>query len=107
MPPVKSSPPLKRVKKNPSVEISPSDSDIAEYDQHVKFIQKSYKSGKWSSKSMFCLMQQTASLRRQWIIKECPTVKAVLEMFPCLQDPTMVSSVMLLWELILYVFVVL
>ena len=52
---------------------------------------------------MFILMQQTASLRRQWIIKKSPTVQAVLEMFPCLQDPTMVSSVMLphvfLWTL--------
>ena len=35
-------------------------------------------------------MEETAALRRKWIIEECPPVKDVFDKFPCLKEPKMV-----------------
>lgn len=63
-----------------------STSDTAEYEQHIAYIKKCYKSNKWSVKSMVTLLDETAKLRRQWIKNEIPPVIDVLEKFPILRD---------------------
>ena len=71
--------------------VKPSASDEAAYDKHVKHLQKSYFSQKWSVASMISLLEETAVQRRQWIMNECPPVKSILEKFPCLKEPKIVS----------------
>ncbi len=71
--------------------VQPSTSDVAEYEHHIKHLQKCYKSKKWSVTSMILLLEQTAVLRRKWIQDECPIVKEVIEKFPCLTEPKLVS----------------
>ncbi len=44
-----------------------------------------------SAESTLVLMKETAANRREWIMKERPTVKVVLEEFPCLKDYSVVS----------------
>lgn len=68
-----------------------SASDLAEYEQHVTYMQKTFKTNKWSLASMTSLLELTATQRRQWIRVDCPTVKEVLETFPALMDSKLVS----------------
>jgi hypothetical protein len=75
--------------------VQPSTSDIDEYEQHIKYIQKCYASKKWSVTSMTLLLEQTAVLRRKWIQEECPIVKEVIEKFPCLTEPKLVGDIIL------------
>ena len=89
-------PPAKKKKNGGSLGSSgstaPSLSDMAEYDQHVNHIKKSYTSQKWSIATMSQLLQETATERRRWIREDCPSVKEVLLKFPCLQEPKLVSN---------------
>ena len=39
---------------------------------------------------MLSLMEQTAHLRREWVRKEGPSIKQLIEKFPCLADPRIV-----------------
>lgn len=68
-----------------------SASDKAEYEKHIKQIKKCYSSQKWSVANMAILLEETAFLRRQWISERCPSVLEVLESFPCLREPKLVS----------------
>lgn len=74
------------------VVIEPSASDVAEYEKHISHLQKTYKSKKWSLSSLQVLMEQTATLRRKWIHDHIPPVREVLEKFPCLSEPKLVSN---------------
>ena len=87
------SPAAKRIKVDTteSTVSTPSASDEAAYDRHVKHLQKVYDSQKWSVPRLTSLMEETAVVRRQWITNECPPVKVILEKFPCLKEPKIVS----------------
>ena len=76
------------------VKSKPSLSDIAEYEQHIKYIMKTYSSQKWSFSSLDSLLDATSTLRRKWIKEDCPTVKEVLLKFPCLREHKLVSSLL-------------
>ena len=87
-------PPLpKRVKKASSEAstLAVSSDDDGEYDKHIGFLQRSFQSNKWSHGSMLVLMEETAEHRRRWIRDESPSVQLVLEKFPFLADPRVVS----------------
>ena len=77
--------------KKPKVTAEQSASDLAEYEQHISQIKKSYSSHKWSVGNLATLLELTSILCRQWINEESPTVKEVLEKFPCLSEPKLVS----------------
>ena len=74
-----------------------SHSSTAEYERHIQYIQHSYSSKKWSFASMVTLMEQTADRRREWITTEGPSVKEVLEKFPCLADPRIVRIIICMY----------
>ena len=96
-------PPAKKKKDDESVEpAAPSISDMAEYEQHINYIKKSYSSQKWSIASMSQLLQETAEERRRWIREDCPSVKDVLLKFPCLAEPKLVSSCMQAYTCTMY-----
>ena len=86
-------PPAKRRKGNEedpeasSSSSSPSPSDRAEYNKHV---QKAYTSQKWSVANMSSLLDETALQRRQWIMEDSPSVKDILNKFPCLKESKLV-----------------
>ncbi len=46
---------------------------------------------KWSVASMLSLMDLTAQWRRKWIKETGPSIQAILQTFPCLADPKLVS----------------
>lgn len=79
--------------KKTSSEPKPKDdmSCVEELERHIAFLKRSYNSKKWSLSSMLSLMEQTAYWRREWIKNEGPSVQQVLENFPCLADPRLVS----------------
>ena len=68
------------------------------YERNVQFLQRSFHSKKWSVSSMTVLLSETAKQRKHWITTECPPVKAILEKFPCLADPQVVSS----WHFVIH-----
>ena len=68
-----------------------SDSESSAYEAHVSYLQKTYASGKYTLSSMQILMEETATIRRQWIKEERPSVKDVIDKFPCFKDPKLVS----------------
>ena len=70
--------------------VEPSVSDTAEYQRHIEFLQTKYNSKKWSLSSMLTLLQQTGMQPIYWIRNENPTVKMVLDKFPCLADSKVV-----------------
>ena len=84
-------PPDKKAKisSQPSV---PSASETAEYERHIEFLQQSFESKKWSLASMLTLLDETACLRRALIRDENLSVLQILEKFPCLADPKIVSK---------------
>ena len=84
-------PPAKRVKKD-SEDIIVSPIDQEGYERHLEHIKRSYNSKKWSVPNMAILLEETAIQRRSWITNENPPVKLVLEKFPCLADPKVVST---------------
>ncbi len=87
-------PPPKKMKTDGAHEVTVvelSASDLAEYEQHVKHLKKTYMSQKWSLTSMQGLLEQTATIRQRWIRDEIPPVRQVLEKFPCLKEPKLVS----------------
>ena len=86
-------PALQKVKVAASIEChdEPSASSMAEYERHIQFLQRSYATKKWSIASMLTLMDQTAELLRKWVQKDSPSVSQLLEKFPCLSDPRIVS----------------
>ena len=84
-------PPTKKMKVSAEVPVSPSASEMAAYMQHIKYMQKSYSFDKWSISSVATLLEQTAVQRRRWIMDEYPKVKEVLDKFPCLKEPKLVS----------------
>ena len=65
--------------------------DLNAYERNLQFLQQSFHSKKWSVSSMTVLLGDTAKQRRHWI---ATPVKAILEKFPCLSDPKVVSSYM-------------
>ena len=69
-----------------------SSSDMAEYKKHVRYIQKTYTSQKWSLASLTSLLGETAIIRRKWINEEGPPVEEILHTFPCLKEPKIVSK---------------
>lgn len=67
-------------------------SDRAAYDNHLKYLQKSYNSRKWTVTAMATVLKETAIIRRQWIMETSPPVKEVLTKFPCLVEPKLVRN---------------
>lgn len=61
------------------------------YERNIEFLQRSFHSKKWSVASMVVLLNETAKQRRKWIKTETPPTKLILEKFPCLSDPQIVS----------------
>ena len=87
------SPPSKHSKKQDDANsIALGSNDPNAYERNVEFLQQSFHSKKWSVSSMTVLLGETAKQRRHWITTESPPVKAILEKFPCLADPQVVSS---------------
>lgn len=84
--------PPTKVKKVEAATVEASASDIAEYKEHIKQIKKSYATQKWSVASMVTLLEVTAVQRRRWIRDECPSVKEIIEEFPCLKEPKVVAK---------------
>ena len=87
-------PPLKKFKTDDddaTSSIAVTSSDSAVYERHLEYLQRSFNSKKWSVLSMVTLLQETAEQRRSWITNENPPVKLILEKFPCLADPKVVS----------------
>lgn len=82
-------------KKKRKVEVPPAEeptaSDQAAYEEHCKHLQKVYNSQKWTMASMATLLEETAQQRTKWIKEEGPTVINILQRFPCLREPTLVS----------------
>lgn len=62
--------------------------DEATYKRH-----KTALSHQQSTESILILMKETATNRREWIKKDRPTIKVILEEFPCLKDYTVVSVI--------------
>ena len=73
--------------------IEPSSSEKSAYEQHLKYLQKRYNTCEYSSTTITTIMEETAALRRKWIIEECPPIKEVSDKFPCLKKPKMVITV--------------
>lgn len=69
-----------------------SSSDMATYEQNISYLQKNYRSHKYSISTISLLLEETRTLRRKWISQENPSVKSILEKFPCFQEPNFVSS---------------
>jgi len=67
-------------------------SDKAELDLTIDYMKKSYNSDKWTITAAVHTLEQTALYRQQWITEESPTVKDVLEKFPCLKETQLVCS---------------
>jgi len=57
--------------------IDPSASDKSIYEQHVKHLQKSYSTSKYFSATITTLLEETAILRKKWIVEDCLTVKDI------------------------------
>ena len=74
------------IKEEPTLSLS----DIEEYNEHCKHLQKVYYSHKWTEVGMATLLEETAAQRTKWILQESPTVAVILEKFPCLKEPKLV-----------------
>ena len=64
----------------------------AELNLTIDYMQKSYNTDKWTVTAAVHMLEQTALYRKQWITDESPTVKEILEKFPCLKETQLVSS---------------
>jgi hypothetical protein len=69
-----------------------TESDLAEYRRHVTYLQQTYQSKKWTLSGMQLLLEQTSKQRTSWIHNDSPSVKEVLDVFPCFADPQIVSA---------------
>jgi hypothetical protein len=76
------------IKEEPTLSLS----DIEEYNEHCKHLQKVYYSHKWTEVGMATLLEETAAQRTKWILQESPTVAVILEKFPCLKEPKLILS---------------
>ena len=89
-------PPVPKRAKVASPHASPvavqSDSNIAEYERHISFLQRSFQSSRWSMGSVMTVLADTAQQRRHWIQERSPSVSLILEKFPCFADPRVVSA---------------
>ena len=98
-------PPLKKAKRIPvSTMATFTDSDTAEYKLHVEYLKQTYNSKKWSLSGMQTLLEQTSNQRRSWIKNDGPSVKEVLDMFPCFADPRIVRWVLYILNITQYSF---
>lgn len=75
----------------PIQSVSGGQSDVAQYEKHVAFLQKSYASKKWVLSTMLTILDETAVIRRKWIEEDHPSVSQVLLKFPCFEDSRIVS----------------
>ena len=71
---------------------STSSSSMADYNLHIGHLKKSYSSGKWSIASLSLALGETAIQRRHWISQANPSVKDILDKFPCLKEPKLVGA---------------
>ena len=76
--------------------VTPSVSDLEQYERHVQHLQKLYRGRKWVASQLSSLLHETFPLRRKWITEENPTAKDVFEKFPCLQEPKLVSIILII-----------
>ena len=67
-----------------------TESEDAEYKRHIEYLKQTYKSKKWSLSGMLILLEQTSKQRRSWIQVDCPPVKEILDVFPCLANSQIV-----------------
>jgi len=77
-------------------------SDKAELDLTIDYMKKSYNTDKWTVNAAVHMLEQTALYRQQWITEESPTVKEILEKFPCLKETQLVCSASVMPFLTLY-----
>ena len=86
-------PPIKKMKHHSADTIPPPQcvSDVAVYEKHVLFLQRSFKSKKYSFSSLITILEETSLLWRAWIRNDLPSVKQILDRFPCFTEPRMVS----------------
>lgn len=84
-------PPKKKARmQNDDIEDEPG------YDRHVEYLQQLYSSKRASIHSILTVLEQTAQRRRTWIFSESPpTVKEIMEKFPCFNDPRIVSNIII------------
>ena len=66
-------------------------SDYDTYEAHLARLQSTYSSGKYTVSSIKILMEETATIRRNWIREDKPPVVDIIQKFPCLKDPKFVS----------------
>ena len=80
-------PPEKKARMEVHVEDEPG------YNRHVEYLQQLYSSKKASLNSIFAILEQTGQQRRKWIFSDSPpSVKEIMEKFPCFNDPRIVST---------------
>ena len=60
-------PPTKKFKSDKPVAIDSSPLDLADYEKHIKHLQKNYSSRKWSTASIMTLLELTSVECRRWI----------------------------------------
>ena len=77
------------IKEEPTLSLTFS--DIAEYNEHCKHLQKVYSSHKWTEVGIATLLEETAAQHTKWILQESLTVAVILDKFPCLKEPKLVS----------------
>lgn len=66
--------------------------DLENYQRNVTKIQKQWLSKNPDKRQVKILMDLTFQLRRQWIKNEVKSVKAILDMFPCLKSTQVVKT---------------
>ncbi len=68
--------------------------DSATYQRHKEAIRAECKHIGKKRNALLALMRETSVNRRSWITTETPSVKTIIEEFPCLQDYQIVSRVL-------------
>lgn len=65
---------------------------LENYQRNVTKIQKQWLSKNPDKRQVKILMDLTFQLRRQWIKNEVKSVKAILDMYPCLKSTQVVKT---------------
>lgn len=65
--------------------------DSVTYNRHITSLRRDYEKNKPSCESTLILMRETAVNRREWILRERPTVQTILTEFPYFKSYDVVS----------------
>ena len=68
-----------------------ANSEYDTYEAHLARLRSTYSSGNYTVSSIQILMEETATIRRNWIKENKPPVVDTIQKFPYLKDPKFVS----------------